>query len=117
MAVELAATVTPTAYEVSCLPAADEFDLWTIRVELRGHGRWSVRHNAKTFGVDGMWSFGPRDDEDATAWVTEHRFDLDTALRLAQEHAPRVRVNGMTPADVLPRPATGAATPDTKETQ
>lgn len=35
------------------------------------------------------------------AWIAEHRFDEQTALKLAREAAPHVRVNRWTAADVL----------------
>jgi hypothetical protein len=35
----------------------------------------------------------------SAAWLAAHRFDLDTALRLAQAAAPTVTVNGRTAAD------------------
>ncbi len=38
-----------------------------------------------------------RDDD----WLDAHRFDLDTALMLAKEAAPKVTVNGFTVADAL----------------
>jgi hypothetical protein len=34
-------------------------------------------------------------------WLAEHRFDLDTALTLAREKAPHLKVNGWTVADEL----------------
>lgn len=36
-------------------------------------------------------------------WLAAHRFDLDTALKLAREAAPHVTVNGRTVADALTR--------------
>jgi hypothetical protein len=97
-------TIQATTYHVSVLPeSAPDSDMWDILVELRGHGRWSVRHFSKSLGRDGTWSYGPRDDEDATAWVVAHRFGLDEALHLAAQHAPNITVNGVTPAQQLAR--------------
>jgi hypothetical protein len=36
-------------------------------------------------------------------WLDAHRFDQDTAIRLAQEQAPLVSVNGITAAEALRR--------------
>lgn len=113
------ATVQPTRYFVSCLPEGhDERSAWSLTVEYRGGGRWVVfRHALSCLGADGTWSWGyqwrdgtqePATDDEWTeyhagrdAWLAEHRFDLDTALRLAREHAPLITVNGYTVSDVL----------------
>ena len=34
-------------------------------------------------------------------WLATHRFDLDTALNLAKEAAPKLTTNGFTVADAL----------------
>jgi hypothetical protein len=117
MPAELAAIVTPTEYRVSCLPEdLLDMDVWEITVAYRGRGLWAVtRHSRCSLGADGTWSWGPGEaDEDE--WRATHRFDLDTALRLAREHAPHVTVNGMTPADFLAHHATRAATAAPEET-
>jgi hypothetical protein len=52
-------------------------------------------------GLEGAWGHEPlpsdRDDE----WLNTHRFDFDTALELAKQHAPQIKVNGWTVAQVL----------------
>ncbi|GGU62101.1 hypothetical protein [Streptomyces lavendofoliae] len=110
-------TVVPVRYLVSCLPEGhDDRWLFSIQVEYRGNGLWAVKLRSQTLGADGTWSFGLRwiesnrepdpsevdaYDKAQAAWLAEHRFDHDTALRLAREHAPRLRYRGYTVADAL----------------
>lgn len=115
---EIKPTRRVTRYEVSCLPEhMDDGDSFTVTVEYRGAGRWAVRNRGRTLGADGEWSWGYRwegephepvtDDEiesfnrGQNEWRAAHRFDEETALRLADEVAPRVTVNGYTVADIL----------------
>lgn len=111
-------TVRITSYAVSCLPEdhADAFH-FTIKVEYRGHDRWTVTKSTRYLGADGKWSYGyswrdgtqePQSDEDfrevregRDAWLAAHRFDLETALDLAKQNAPLVKVNGWTAAALL----------------
>lgn len=74
---------------VSLLPP-DHIDhqSFAVSVQWRGNDRWSVMHHGHALGADGL---------------AAHRFDYDTAMRLAVEHAPRVVVNGRTAADVAAR--------------
>lgn len=94
-------TVRATRYAVSCLPEEhDAADVFTIWVEYRGAGRWAVTRSGAHYDADGGRSWGCRwpeegpereavtDEEIADlhrvhdAWLTAHRFDLDTALEL-----------------------------------
>ena len=114
-------TAQPITYAVSCLPE-DHIDAphFTLHVTYRGNGLWTVTDGHRYLARDGkIWSNGhvwrdgtqePRTEADfadwnrsANAWRAEHRYDLDTALRLAREAAPRYTVNGHTVADVLAR--------------
>lgn len=112
-------TVRAVKYTVNCLPEDDvESHHWGISVEYRGNGRWGVYRNAHScLGSDGQWSWGyswrdgtqePTADEEWSdyhrgrdAWMDAHRFDESTALKLAQQHAPLVTVNGYTVTDAL----------------
>jgi hypothetical protein len=114
-------TVKVTRYTVTCLPgAAPDADIFAITVEPRSNGQWGVfRTGNRRLKADGTWSWGyawsaedgrpePGTDEEwdnyhagRERWLAEHRFDLETALKLAREAAPRVTVMGRTPADVL----------------
>lgn len=121
-----APTVQAVKYAVSCLPEGEDRDLFGITVEYRGSGHWGVfRGTHRCLGADGSWSWGyawrdgaqePMSDEEWTdyhagrdAWLDAHRFDEETALRLAKEAAPLVTVNGFTVSDVLRRSDEGAA--------
>ncbi len=93
-------------------------ELFTITVEHRGSGRYRViRDELCSLGADGKWSWGYRwpggDREPVTdaeqddyhagrdAWIASHQFDLETALRLAEQAAPHVRVMRTTAAQAL----------------
>jgi hypothetical protein len=97
-------TVQATGYEVSLLPEGDVNRLsFTINVEYRGDDRWAIVRHRQCMNAQGEWSWesipsGREDD-----WLAEHRFDLDTALRLAKEQAPKLMVNGMTALSVYRR--------------
>jgi len=102
-------TVQPTGYVVSCLPEGHD-DRWTFTIQVRhmGGGRFAVKHGIRHYSTDGTWSYEPDFDEDddaENAWLAEHRFDHDTALRLAKELAPTLTYRGVSVADVLAQPA------------
>lgn len=79
--------VTATQYTVSCLPIDDPDDLThAITVEYRGDSRWAVtRRGRRCLGADGRWDYESVPSERADEWLATHRFELDTALRLARE--------------------------------
>lgn len=101
-------TVQPTRYTVSCLPEGHD-DRWTftVQVRYRGSGRYAVEHTIRQYGADGTWSYEPdwaedgSDDKAEDAWLDAHRFDHDTALRLARELAPTLTYRGRSVADAL----------------
>lgn len=101
--------VRAVEYAVNCLPEDDiNANGFEIRVQYRGAGRYAViRHGEMCLGADGTWDFGVKEYDRGEDWLNAHRFDLDTALRMAREHAPHVTVNGHTVADAL-RLAAGA---------
>lgn len=95
-------TVQVTRYEVSCLPEDDDAKFsMTINVEYRGRDLWAVVRMGEALGVDGEWEYEPSPSNREDGWLETHRFDLDTALRLAKEAAPKMTVNGYTVADLL----------------
>ncbi|MFE5853566.1 hypothetical protein ACFQ61_10180 [Streptomyces sp. NPDC056500] len=104
-----AATCQATEYEVSILPE-DSLDshLFTITVQYRGKGLWAVTHHDWCLGSDGTWERGVKEYDRGDAWLAAHRFDLDTALRLARSAAPHVVVNGITALIAYQRAAEGA---------
>jgi len=97
-------TVRATGYEVSLLPEGDINRLsYTISVEYRGGDRWAVVRHRQCMNAAGEWSWESVPSEREDEWLAEHRFDLDTALRLAKKAAPHVVVNGHTAVDVYRR--------------
>jgi len=97
------ATVMATDYTVNCLPDDDVNSfVFQIRVQYRGDGRYAViRGGDMCLGADGTWDHGVKEYDRGDDWLNAHRFDLDTALRLAKEQAPLVTVNGHTVSDAL----------------
>jgi hypothetical protein len=107
-----------TRYEVSVFPeamhhhrmTAMDAAMWSVTVADRGHGRWAVvkgsfSEGGEVLGSDGEWDYEPRPSSREDDWLATHRFDLETALRLAREQAPRITWNGLTALDVLARRA------------
>lgn len=104
-------TVEPTTYTVSAVPEdVPQAYLWAITVEKRGRGRWAVCRMRECVGTDGEWDWEASPSSRTDEWLESHRFDLATALGLAQREATEVTVNGITVADVLARRASRAAT-------
>lgn len=96
--------VEATRYDVSVLPHEDiNRLLFTITVEYRGPGVWAVCRHRQCLSADGVWSWESVPSERAVEWLAGHRFDLDTALKLAREAAPHLRVNGETALDAYRR--------------
>jgi hypothetical protein len=82
--------------------------LWQVDVEWCGGDRWAVRHGRWCLGVDELWDYEPQPSSCVSAWLAAHRFDLETALRLAAEAAPGVIVNGMSAREAADRAAAAA---------
>jgi hypothetical protein len=100
-------TCHATEYEVSILLEGDtNRSLFVITVQYRGEGRWAVTRHGSCLGADGEWSWESIPSEREDAWLAAHRFDLDTALRLARAAAPHVVVNGHTALDAYRRTQT-----------
>jgi hypothetical protein len=99
-------TTIVTAYQVCAIPEDESGNYlhFAIRVERTHHtGQWAVRLRSACLSVEGEWDYEPLPSSREDDWLERHRFNLKTALRLAEEHAPRVTVNGITVADVLAR--------------
>lgn len=94
----------PTEYEVRAVDLPED-DInahhFTIKVAYRGRGLWAVLRNSWCLGLDGEWDYETVPSERTDEWLTAHRFDLDTALRLAADELPKVRVNRWTVHDAL----------------
>lgn len=94
--------VEATQYTVSVMPEnSTDRHLFDLTVELRGPGQWAVCHMRKCLGTDGQWDYEPLPSERDDKWKAGHRFDLNQALILAQQAAPEMRVNGMTPQQCI----------------
>ena len=104
-----------TRYEVNVFPDEmvdkpySEAFHWTVVVEYRGRGKWAVLHFGFALGADGEWDYEPSSSNREDSWLETHRFDLETALRLAGEQAPKITVNGLTALDYLARHASAAS--------
>lgn len=96
-----------TAYQVSVIPedlSPMDADTWSVKVEYRGLGKWAVTKMInKCLDVDGKWDYEPSSSYREDGWLETHRFDLDTALKLASDAAPHVTINGKTALDILAR--------------
>lgn len=103
--------VRPEEYTVTAVPddASPDAHVWALTVRHRGGDRWAVQRGEHScLGADGTWAQGVKEYDRGDQWLNEHRFDLDTALRLARQAAPHVTVNGRSVADVLARRQDGA---------
>lgn len=97
-------TIQATCYEVSLLPLDDiNRSAYTINVEYRGRGLWAVARHHQCMNTKGEWSWESIPSEREDEWLAEHRFDLDTAQRLAKQAAPHIVVNGRTALEVYRR--------------
>lgn len=91
-----------TEYTVSCIPEDNiNRPVFEITVAYRGNGRWAVCRLRQCLGSDGQWDYESIPSERTDEWLATHRFDLETALKLAREAAPKIRTNGASVADVL----------------
>lgn len=98
--------VEATTYTVSLLPF-DHIDAgsFSITVEQRSQDRWAVLHHRWCLGSDGEWDYEMQPSSREDDWLATHRFDLDTALALAKEAAPKLTVNGRSAGEVASRAA------------
>jgi hypothetical protein len=100
-------------YRVCALPK-DNFhcQVFSIFVVWRGDGQWEIQRGGeygRCLDAQGVWSRRIGWNDEATTeeemlarereveeWKARHRFDLETALRLAEEAAPKITVMGHT---------------------
>ncbi|TYB69669.1 hypothetical protein FXF51_05775 [Nonomuraea sp. PA05] len=98
-----------TRYEFCCLPEGHiDAPHFTISVEYRGRGLWAVLDGPFALDADGRKDYEPRPSSREDDWLATHRFDLDTAKRIAVKAAKVQTVNGHTVADVLQKGAADA---------
>ena len=108
--------VAVTSYEVSIWPedcSGMDSAMYCCSVVYNGYGNWTVRRGsasseAPVLGSDGEWHHERLPSDRTRKELAEHRFDLETALKLAREMAPRVTLNGLTAEQALARHRHGA---------
>jgi hypothetical protein len=89
-------TVTVTAYTVTAVTNPLYEGIYDIRVEqVPDTGKWAVRRMNHALSKKGNWDWENLPSNREDDWLAEHRFDLDTALRLAREAAPDITVNNL----------------------
>jgi hypothetical protein len=72
--------------------------------ERRGEDRWAVRWLGRCLSVSNKWDWEQTNSSRPDEWLDQHRFnDRDEAIARAMTQAPRLMLNGMTPAQVLER--------------
>lgn len=108
-AVAFAVTIWPE--RVTCMDAS----LWSVTVRDESHGNWSVRRGTVTgddpaigsdvpaLGRDGRWHHENSPSERAREEIERDRFTLEEALKLAEDMAPRVEINGMSAVEAFVR--------------
>lgn len=103
--------LTVTSYEVSIWPedcSGMDSAMYCCSVVHVGYGNWTVRRgnasgDAPVLGTDGEWHYEHLPSGRTAKELDEHRFDLETALKLARDMAPRVTVNGRAAVEALAR--------------
>jgi hypothetical protein len=102
---------TVTSYEVSIWPedcSGMDSAMYCCSVAYAGYGNWSVQRGsassgAPVLGTDGKWHYERLPSDRTRKELAGHRFDLETALALAREMAPKVTLNGLTAEQALAR--------------
>jgi hypothetical protein len=93
-----------TEYTICALPEGTvNYRHYAITVAHRGEGRWAVLHGGLCLNAAGDWDWEPTPSNRDDDWLDTHRFDQDTALRLAEEQAPLMSCNGITVRQALER--------------
>lgn len=95
-------TVRVDRHVVSCIPEDNiNAHLFNVHVEYRGRGLWAVTRLGECLSASGEWDYEMRPSSREDDWLAEHRFDEQTAIKLAKDAAQRVSVNGWTVERVL----------------
>jgi hypothetical protein len=97
-----------TEYTICPLPEGDiDQTLFLITVNRRPNERWVAACRQRYPSADGEWDWPPQDGDDLDEWRRQHWHDFDTAVRLAQEALPKMRINGYTVETLLAAKAAG----------
>lgn len=88
-------------YLVTHLPP-DSVDatIWGVNVEWRGADQWAVTHLSGCLTADGEILLEPLPSSRTEEFKAATRFDLDTALALAEDYADQLVMNGRTWRDL-----------------
>jgi len=86
-----------TEHTICALPE-ENVNYWhyAIKVAYRGDGLWAVCHGGFCLSRDGEWDYEPLPSSREDDWLAAHRFEVQTALRLAEAQAPLMTYNGIT---------------------
>lgn len=99
--------VRVTCYTVNLVPeSAHPLDrsLFGIKVEYAGLGRWAVRWQGRCLDHAGDWDYEPQPSSREDNWLDAHRFSSEyTAIQLAVDAAPKLKVSGRTAAELAER--------------
>lgn len=97
-------TIWPEDAEESPDTALDSY-MWCVSVVYRGHGMWAIvrgDHNSGTcLSRDDVWHIEPRPSERNDSWLKAHRYTKDEAMAKAREWAPKIRIQGITAAELV----------------
>lgn len=94
--------VRVTQLTVSLFPDDPQLGMaYDVRVEERSKDSWAVTRMSHCLNTEGEWEYEPLPSSRDEAWKATHRFDLETALRMAAEAVPAVVVNGKRAVDYL----------------
>lgn len=74
---------------------------WSVKVVWRGGGRYAVLARGQCLARSGEWEHEHIPSERTEAWLKEHRFALEEALRLAHVAANTMVVSSKTWVQVL----------------
>jgi hypothetical protein len=63
--------------------------------------QWAVRRGSMCASRSGKFGFEPIPSSRTPYYLKTHRFTLDEAMALARKLAPKLKINGLNPSDVL----------------
>jgi len=91
---------TVRSFSVTALPpeyqTAIDADMWTVRVEWRSEDKWAVITRSGQIGADGTEGYESLPSSRTDKYIANYRFDLATALALAEETAKKISIMGIT---------------------
>lgn len=89
------------SYQVTHLnPDSEEGIIWGVTVEYRGPDQWAVCSHRRCLNSNGEMEHESLPSSRTDEFKASTRFDLHTALAMAEDYADRLVMNGMTWRDV-----------------